>query len=241
MDKSLYKIIIQAYCYLLFLLFVLYQEYLTYSILLYNTLFFLIISSVIFHIFNICKTDKFTYASYITYVRIILVIILFSVTISSYLSALLFSVFYKENLFLIIPFMVLLLDWFDGFFARYLNETSKFGAIFDQETDAFLLLILTLSLYLNHNVPITIFLIPSYRYVFLILGLHFKWLKNTLPESYLRKVICSITILLLIICHMQSLSINHVQIISILAFLMITFSFTKDIIWLYGSKKYANS
>ncbi|MBJ41641.1 MAG: hypothetical protein CMD84_05150 [Gammaproteobacteria bacterium] len=241
MNKSLYKIIFQAYCYLLFLFLVLYQEYLTYSILLYNTLFFIIISSIIFYIFNIFKTNKFTYASYITYFRIILIIILFSITINSYLSKEFFSIFYENNLFLIISFIALLLDWFDGFVARYLKESTKFGEIFDQETDTFLLLILALSLYLNYNTTIAIFIIPSYRYIFVFLGLYFTWLKNTLPESYLRKTICSMTALLLIICHLQCLSMIYVQIISILAFLIITFSFTKDIIWLYRSNKHDNS
>ncbi len=170
MNKSLYKIIFQAYCYLLFLFLVLYQEYLTYSILLYNTLFFIIISSIIFYIFNIFKTNKFTYASYITYFRIILIIILFSISINSYLSKEFFNIFYENNLFLIISFTALLLDWFDGFIARYLNETSKFGAIFDQETDNLLLLTLTLSLYLNNDMTIIILLIPFYRYMFIVLG-----------------------------------------------------------------------
>ncbi len=241
MDKSLYKIIVQAYCYLLFLLFILYQEHLNYSILLYNTLFFLIISSVIFYIFNLYKTDNFSYACYITYARITLIIILLSITINTYLSVSFSNILYKENVFLIISLIVLLLDWFDGFIARYLNETSKFGAIFDQETDNLLLLTLTLSLYLNNDMTIIILLIPFYRYMFIVLGLYFEWLKNTLPKSYLRKVICSMTVFLLIISHIRYLSNSCIQIISILAFLMITFSFTKDIIWLYRSKKYANS
>ncbi len=240
MSKSLYKIIFQAYCCLLFLFLILYQEYLTYSILLYNTLFFIIISSIIFYIFNIFKTNKFSYASYITYFRIILIIILFSIMINSYLFKEFFHLFYKDDLFLIIAFTILILDWFDGFIARYLKESTRFGEIFDQETDTLLLLILALSLYLNHKVTIVVLIIPSYRYVFIFLGLYFKWLNNTLPESYLRKIICAMTALLLIICHFQFLSMVYIQIISILAFLIITFSFTKDIIWLYRGKKYAN-
>ena len=241
MNKSLYKIIFQAYCYLLFLLLILYQEYLTYNILLYNTFFFLIISSIIFYIFNIFKTNNFSYASYITYFRVILIIMLFSIAINSYLSKEIFNIFYKNDLFLSISIIALFLDWLDGFVARYLKESTKFGEIFDQETDTLLLSSLSLSLYLNYEVTIMILIIPSYRYIFVLLGLRLKWLKNTLPESYMRKIICAMTALLLIICHFQFLSILYTQIISILAFLIITFSFTKDIIWLYRSKKHANS
>ena len=92
---------------------------------------------------------------------------MFSISINSYLSKEFFNIFYENNLFLIISFTALLLDWFDGFVARYLKESTKFGEIFDQETDTFLLLILALSLYLNYNTTIAIFIIPSSSPIYL--------------------------------------------------------------------------
>ena len=88
----------------------------------------------------------------------------------------------------------------------------------------------------NKNINIIIFLIPKYRYIFILFMYRFLWLKRELQKSFLRKFICIFTSILLIISHISYLDEYIVINIVFFALFIITFSFAKDIIWLYGKK-----
>jgi phosphatidylglycerophosphate synthase len=64
--------------------------------------------------------------------------------------------------------VVLVLDGVDGWVARRLGEASVFGAYFDMETDAYLILMLCLVLYLAGGVGAWALIPGSLRYAFVV-------------------------------------------------------------------------
>ena len=142
---------------------------------------------------------------------------------------------YDYTLLFLLSFISLILDGLDGYVSRYLNQTSKFGEIFDQEVDNFLILILSISLILNHNYIYYIIIVPFYRYVFQILVKIGVLSKDDLPYSLMRKLICVLITINLILCN----SFNTVESFNTLLYviiLLLTYSFIKDTVWLYRRK-----
>ena len=138
------------------------------------------------------------------------------------------------SLLLILCLISLLLDGLDGFISRLLNQNTKFGEVFDQEVDNFLILILSLSLVYNYNYSLLILTLAFYRYIFLLL-ISYNYISNRkLPKSFLRKSACVLIILSLLSCNYfnNNLVIN----LFYLSVILITYSFTKDIVWLYRRK-----
>lgn len=83
--------------------------------------------------------------------------------------------------------LVLLLDWVDGFVARRTGTVSGFGARFDLEVDAFLILVL--SLHAAAELGWWIVAIGLSRYVLLVAQRVSPWLRRGLPPSRWRKAV----------------------------------------------------
>ena len=214
------------------MLFLTFKKELTLSILLQNSIFFLYISYLLFKYFIRSDSKEFNLASKVTYIRISISVVLFTAAINSNIYSNIFNIFYIERIFILLALISLLLDGLDGFIARKYNQVTEFGELIDQEADNFLILIMTISLYLNRDVDFYIFLIPAYRYIFIFLMAKYAWLKRRLPESHIRKLACVLTIIFLIIAQESHLTINSTFLVN-LALFIITFSFSRDIIWLY--------
>ena len=236
MQILIFKTIFQAYISLLVILTLVFYKELSIFIILQNTFIFLIISTVIYKVCLHYNMHKFTRASHITFIRIILSIVMLSLALNSFFDTSIYGELYFLNIFIFLAFIALILDGADGFIARKYKESNSFGIAFDQEADNLMLLILSLSIYLNKNINIIIFLIPIYRYIFILFMYRFLWLKRELPKSFLRKFICIFTSILLIISHISYLDEYIVINIVFFALFIITFSFAKDIIWLYRKK-----
>jgi phosphatidylglycerophosphate synthase len=234
------KTISRAYLALIILLGAILYKDLTVLIVLQNTILFLIISALIFYLFNYFKEKKFTYASNVTYLRVIISIILLSISINALSDQDIFKNFYHGGYFALIAFLALCLDGVDGYIARRFNEQNSFGEMFDQDADTLLMLTLSISLYLNKDVPMIVLLIPTYRYLFLISMTKYKWMKCDLPESYYRKISCTLSTFLLIICHSQYIKDISLSYLVLISLFVITFSFAKDILWLYKRERYEN-
>jgi phosphatidylglycerophosphate synthase len=142
---------------------------------------------------------------------------------------------YDLHLLLILCLISLFLDGADGLISRYLGQSTKFGEIFDQEVDNFLILILSFSLIYNYNFNILVLILPFYRYLFLILISYNCISSQKLPESLFRKVVCVFIIATLLLCNYFNTS-NFVINLFYMSVLLVTYSFSKDIIWLYRRK-----
>lgn len=81
----------------------------------------------------------------------------------------------------------IVLDGLDGLVARRLETVSDFGARFDQEVDAFLILVL--SIQVAATLGWWVLLIGAARYVFLLAGLRYSWLRATPPANYWAKIV----------------------------------------------------
>jgi phosphatidylserine synthase len=115
------KTISRAYLALIILLGAILYKDLTVLIVLQNTILFLIISALIFYLFNYFKEKKFTYASNVTYLRVIISIILLSISINALSDQGIFKNFYHDGYFALIAFLALCLDGVDGYIARRYN------------------------------------------------------------------------------------------------------------------------
>lgn len=84
----------------------------------------------------------------------------------------------------------LTLDAVDGFVARHTRTASPFGARFDMETDAFLLLVL--SVHVAADLGVWVLLVGALRYLFAAASWCAPWLRGPLPERASRKVVAAV-------------------------------------------------
>lgn len=96
--------------------------------------------------------------------------------------------------------LALALDGVDGLIARRRGLSSRFGARFDLEVDALLLLILAVLVWQTGKVGAWILAIGLLRYVFVLGGLLWRRLREPLPPSHRRKAICVLQGVALLAC-----------------------------------------
>jgi len=84
----------------------------------------------------------------------------------------------------------LVLDGADGRVARRTRTASSLGAIFDQEVDAFLILVLSVAVAVS--VGPWVLAIGLARYAFMAAGWLLPWLREPLPPRYWGKVVAAV-------------------------------------------------
>ncbi len=125
-----------------------------------------------------------------------------------------------------------ILDGIDGIVARRHSLTSKFGALFDQEVDAALILILTLLLAVSGKIGIWIVGAGLMRYILLGAGWVWPIFTAPLPKSRFRSSVCGILVAALVICLLPVVDSGAVNIIGSAALFVLILSFAKDVLWL---------
>lgn len=85
--------------------------------------------------------------------------------------------------------VALVLDWVDGLVARGTRTESDFGARFDMEADAFL--ILALSVFVSLDLGPWVLVIGAMRYLFAVAARLAPWLRGPLPPSLARKAVAA--------------------------------------------------
>jgi phosphatidylglycerophosphate synthase len=85
--------------------------------------------------------------------------------------------------------VALVLDWVDGQVARRTGTVSAFGAAFDMEADAFLLLVL--SVYVAQTAGPWVLLVGTARYGLLVGTWLLPWLREPTPPRYWGKVVAA--------------------------------------------------
>ena len=85
--------------------------------------------------------------------------------------------------------VALALDAVDGWVARRSETTSKLGAQFDGEVDAFLIVVL--SVYVARSTGAWVLAIGLARYAFFAAGWIWPWMRAPLPPRYWRKVVAA--------------------------------------------------
>jgi phosphatidylglycerophosphate synthase len=126
----------------------------------------------------------------------------------------------------------LVLDGIDGRVARSRGETSAFGARFDMETDAFLILVLAALAWSQDKAGAWILLAGGLRYLFVVAGLGLPWLAGELPPSRRRQTVCVVQIASLILCLSPFVAPPASAAIGLAGLVALLGSFAADVAWL---------
>jgi phosphatidylglycerophosphate synthase len=127
--------------------------------------------------------------------------------------------------------LALVLDGVDGWVARRTGTASALGALFDQEVDAFLILIL--SVQVAPSAGAWVLAIGAARYAFLAAGWLAPWFSASLPRRYWRKVVAAAQgiVLTCAAAHVVPPGVSTTALLVALA--LLTESFGRDVWWLW--------
>jgi phosphatidylglycerophosphate synthase len=95
--------------------------------------------------------------------------------------------------------IIAVLDGFDGWLARRTGMASDFGARFDMETDALLIMVLALLAWQFGKAGVWVLASGLLRYLFVGLGLALPWMRHPLPPSQRRKAVAVVQVVALIV------------------------------------------
>lgn len=129
-------------------------------------------------------------------------------------------------------FAALALDGLDGLIARRYGEVSRFGAAFDMETDALIILLLSVLMYRLDRAGAWVLAIGLMRYAFVVAGWVWPRLTAPLPASSRRKAICVVQVAVPIACIPAASSVAASRLALAAALLALGISFAIDVIWL---------
>ena len=127
--------------------------------------------------------------------------------------------------------VALALDAVDGQVARRTGTATPLGARFDGETDAFLILVL--SIYVSQDYGAWVLAIGAARYVFLLAGWLVPWLRAPLAPRFWRKVVAAVQGIALTVAASGVTSRVVGMITVAVALLLLAESFGRDVVWLY--------
>lgn len=129
-------------------------------------------------------------------------------------------------------FLSLALDGIDGLIARRRGEASRFGAAFDLETDALLILLLSVLMYRLDRAGVWVLAVGMLRYVFVLAGRIAPALARPLPESRRRKTVCAVQVAVLVACIPPVLPPEAASAALAAALAILAASFAVDVAWL---------
>ncbi|HJR37839.1 MAG TPA: CDP-alcohol phosphatidyltransferase family protein [Nocardioidaceae bacterium] len=123
----------------------------------------------------------------------------------------------------------LVLDAVDGWVARRTRTTSAFGARFDGEVDAFLILVL--SVYVAGSAGGWVLAIGAMRYAFAAAGWGMPWLRRKLPPRYWRKVVAATQGIVLTVAAADVVPHALMTALLVVALALLVESFGRDVWW----------
>ncbi|WP_176086110.1 CDP-alcohol phosphatidyltransferase family protein [Martelella sp. HB161492] len=177
--------------------------------------------------------DRFGYANLVTAIRAALTILVIAVLLIGQIpnangTAL--------QIILAIILTALALDGVDGWLARRFRQTSAFGARFDMEIDALMILTLSAAALLLGKTGFWVLLIGLMRYIFVIGQSIAPFMRRPLPPSFTRKLICVVQIAALCVILLPSVMPPVSSLIAGLSLLLLVFSFSRDTAYLLAHR-----
>ena len=127
--------------------------------------------------------------------------------------------------------VALVLDGVDGWVARRTGTASAFGARFDMEVDAFLILVL--SVHVARELGSWVLLIGAARYLFVAAGWLVPWMGATLPPRYWRKPVAAVQGIALTLAAADLVPPLVEGAAVVVALGLLTESFGRDVWWLH--------
>jgi phosphatidylglycerophosphate synthase len=127
---------------------------------------------------------------------------------------------------------IAVLDGVDGWLARRTSRSSAFGARFDMETDALLIMVLAILAWQFGKAGIWVLGSGALRYVFIAAGRAVPALRQPLPPSQRRKVLAVAQVVALIVTVAPFVPAAVSAPVAAIALGALTVSFLVDIVWL---------
>ena len=124
------------------------------------------------------------------------------------------------------------LDAADGWAARRLQLSSRFGARLDQELDALFTLVLSFAIYRLGKADAWILIAGGWHYFFHGLRYLSPTFRQVLPFSQRRRAICALSVSLLIACISPLLAAPAATFVALATFILLSASFAVDIVWM---------
>jgi phosphatidylglycerophosphate synthase len=131
--------------------------------------------------------------------------------------------------------VALVLDAVDGRVARRTGTVSAFGARFDMEVDAFLLLVL--SVYVARPAGGWVLAIGAMRYAFVGAGWILPWMRGALPPRYWRKVVAATQGIVLVFAIADLLPRPLMAVAVAASLALLVESFGRDVKWLWHHRQ----
>ena len=132
---------------------------------------------------------------------------------------------------IVLSTVVMVFDGVDGRVARRTRTESEFGARFDMELDAALLMALSLLVWESGRVGPWVLLIGLMRYAFVAAGWIWPALAAELPESFRRKTVCVIQGVVLLVALGPIIPVGTAAKVSAIGLVALTYSFAVDVWW----------
>ena len=126
-----------------------------------------------------------------------------------------------------------MLDGIDGWLARRSRMASDFGARFDMEIDAALIMALAILAWRHDKAGAWVVMSGLLRYLFVAAGWWWRWLQRPLPPVRRRQAICVVQILALIVVMIPAVTPPVSTVLSAVALGALCYSFLIDILWLW--------
>jgi len=124
------------------------------------------------------------------------------------------------------------LDGVDGRIARSRNDASAFGARFDMETDALLILVLAALVWQLDRAGVWILAAGLLRYVFVLASYPLPWVERALPPSRRRQSVCVLQIVSLIGALVPGVQPPWSSAVAFAGLALLVWSFAVDVVWL---------
>ncbi len=126
--------------------------------------------------------------------------------------------------------VALALDAVDGWVARRTRTESPFGARFDMEVDAFLILVLSVDV--ARSIGAWVLAIGAARYLFGVAAWLLRWMRRPMPSSYWGKTVAAIQGIVLTIAVAGVLPAVAIETMLAIALALLAESFGHQVWWL---------
>jgi len=124
------------------------------------------------------------------------------------------------------------LDGVDGALARRRDEAGTFGARFDMETDALLILVLAALVWQQGKAGAWILAAGLLRYLFVAASWVFPWMGAALPPSRRRQAVCVVQIVSLLVALAPVVTGTWSTALALAGLAVLVWSFAVDVRWL---------
>ena len=134
-----------------------------------------------------------------------------------------------------IPVVALSLDFVDGRVARRTGTATAYGARLDAESDAFLILVLSVLVAGSHGA--WVLAIGGVRYAYAVAAALLPWMRRRLPPRYWRKVVAAYVGVALTLAASGLAPAALAYGVLVVAIGLLAESFGRDVVWLWRRRR----